>query len=82
MPLYQYSCPECEVVLEELRSIARADDPVECPICHGLCPRETLPSFSIGSGQVAAPALREQIAISAQNSCGPACGCHGPRRSR
>jgi putative FmdB family regulatory protein len=39
MPLYVYSCDECEIELEELRSAFQADDPVECPICHGLCVR-------------------------------------------
>jgi putative FmdB family regulatory protein len=40
MPLYVYGCPECEIELEELRPAWRADDPVECPVCHGLCTRE------------------------------------------
>ncbi len=39
MPLYVYECPECEIELEELRPAWRADEPVECPICHGLCVR-------------------------------------------
>lgn len=39
MPLYVYECPECEIELEELRPAWRADDPVECPVCHGLCLR-------------------------------------------
>lgn len=41
MPLYVYECPECEIELEELRPVWRADDPVECPVCHGLCLRVT-----------------------------------------
>ncbi|MGQ9482562.1 FmdB family zinc ribbon protein [Chloroflexus sp.] len=39
MPLYVYECPECEIELEERRPAWQADDPVECPICHGLCVR-------------------------------------------
>lgn len=48
MPLYVYSCPECEIELEELRPAARSDEPVECPVCHGLCLRE-VSNFSFRS---------------------------------
>lgn len=37
MPLYVYGYPECVIELEELDPAWRADDPVECPVCHGLC---------------------------------------------
>jgi putative FmdB family regulatory protein len=40
MPLYVYSCGECEIELEERRPAWRAEEPVECPICHRLCTRE------------------------------------------
>jgi putative FmdB family regulatory protein len=48
MPLYAYTCPECEIEIEELRPAARADDPVVCPVCHGLCTRD-ISSFSFRS---------------------------------
>jgi putative FmdB family regulatory protein len=41
VPLYAYSCPECEIVLEEIRPLGMADwPPVECPVCHGFCEQE------------------------------------------
>jgi putative FmdB family regulatory protein len=54
MPLYVYTCPECEVELEELRPAWRADDPLECPVGHGLCVRE-FRSFSVRSRAAEAP---------------------------
>jgi len=45
MPLYEYSCDECEAVVEEFRSIANRDDPVVCPVCGGETRR------GVGGGQ-------------------------------
>ncbi|KAB8145632.1 zinc ribbon domain-containing protein [Chloroflexia bacterium SDU3-3] len=49
MPYYVYSCPECEIELEERRPMELADMPTVCPICHGFCVRE-VSRFSIGAG--------------------------------
>ena len=41
MPLYVYSCPSCDVYVEELRPVGMIDwPPVECPVCKGLCAQE------------------------------------------
>jgi len=63
MPLYVYDCPECEIELEELRPAWRADDPVECPVCHGLCTR-ALSMFSTRSRSPQSPiyASPQQVA--------------------
>jgi putative FmdB family regulatory protein len=78
MPLYVYSCPECEIELEERRSTLQMDDPVECPVCHGLCIRD-MSHFSVRSRNVSAPiyATPQQVAQAAH---GPNCGCCRPRR--
>jgi len=39
MPLYVYTCPECELDIEELRPMAQADAPMWCPICGSECGR-------------------------------------------
>jgi putative FmdB family regulatory protein len=78
MPLYAYTCPECEIEIEELRPAARADDPVECPVCHGLCTRD-ISSFSFRSRSAPTPvyASPQQVARALH---GPGCPCCTPRR--
>ena len=78
MPLYVYDCPECAIELEELRPAWQADDPVECPVCHGLCIR-TFSSFSTRSQNQQAPiyASPQQVARAAHGSD---CSCCRPRR--
>lgn len=78
MPLYTYTCPECEIEIEELRPSWRADEPVECPVCHGLCVRD-LSSFSIRSRNAPKPvyASPEQVRRALH---GPGCPCCIPRR--
>ncbi|MCW5732946.1 MAG: hypothetical protein KIS73_02410 [Enhydrobacter sp.] len=39
MPLYSFTCTECFIELEELRSISEADAPLACPVCAGKCER-------------------------------------------
>ncbi len=34
MPIYVYSCPACEIEIEELRPMRDADLPFVCPVCH------------------------------------------------
>jgi putative FmdB family regulatory protein len=78
MPLYIYGCPECEIEIEELRPAERADDNVECPICHGLCLRE-LSRFSAHVNSPSPPiyAAPQQVARAVHL---PDCACCTPRR--
>lgn len=78
MPLYIYSCPDCEIMLEERRPIHRADEPVVCPICHWFCVRE-LTSFSTRTSAEPEPiyAGPQQVARALH---GPDCDCCRPRR--
>ncbi|MCW5876968.1 MAG: zinc ribbon domain-containing protein [Anaerolineales bacterium] len=39
MPLYTFTCTDCSIELEELRSISQADTPLACPVCEGDCQR-------------------------------------------
>lgn len=79
MPLYVYSCPECEIELEELRPAWQSDEPVECPICHGFCIRE-ISTFNTRSRSAAAPvyATPQHVARAAHGS---RCSCCRPLRS-
>ncbi len=82
MPLYVYSCPDCDLELEERRAAAQADwPPVECPVCHGVCTR-TISLFSVHSrSQVADPGITARIGLHDPPAAhGPACACCRPRR--
>jgi putative FmdB family regulatory protein len=39
MPIYVYTCSECELEIEELRPMAQADAPMWCPACGAECGR-------------------------------------------
>lgn len=81
MPLYVYGCPECEIELEERRPAWRADDPVECPVCHGLCTRELSRFHAHIQNPEALPLASPPLAAHAAHS--PACDCcHPSRRAR
>ncbi len=76
MPLYVYECPECEIELEERRPAWQADDPVEYPICHGLCVR-TVSTVHVRRSPSPVYATPEQVARVAH---GVDCVCCRPRR--
>jgi len=46
MPLYEYTCPDCEIVFDVLRSASQADAPIACPRCTGLEARRKLSRFA------------------------------------
>lgn len=33
MPLYEYHCVDCDELFESIRSVARRDEEVACPVC-------------------------------------------------
>ena len=43
MPIFEYSCGQCNSVSDEIREIARRDDPFSCPYCGTVCQRITVP---------------------------------------
>ena len=46
MPIYEYSCEECENEFEEL--VFRRDEPVECPECGSDQAKRLLSGFAVG----------------------------------
>ena len=46
MLLYEYCCPDCEMVFDALRSMSKADAPVACPQCSGMEARRLLSRFA------------------------------------
>ena len=84
MPLYVYSCPTCDVVLDELRPMELADwPPVECPVCHGLCEREVSRVTILSTGaRAAVEALADGVAgVPEFAEHGPDCSCCARIRS-
>lgn len=39
MPLYEFECPKCNRIMEQLLSRAEADKPVKCPVCRNYMKR-------------------------------------------
>lgn len=46
MPMYEYICTDCECRFDKLRGFSQADDPVECPHCHGSKAKRALSLFA------------------------------------
>ncbi len=67
MPLYEYTCRECDAVFEARRPMAEADAPVTCPSGHARAVRR-LSVFATTGRAASGPA--------AGAPCGPACACH------
>ena len=34
MPIYEYSCPDCQLTFDTLRPMADANAPIPCPTCE------------------------------------------------
>jgi putative FmdB family regulatory protein len=78
MPLYVYACPTCELEVEELRPISRADDPASCPVCHDTLSR-AVTTFSLG-GRSAAPGKGEGATALTAPRHAAGCACCAPRQ--
>jgi putative FmdB family regulatory protein len=71
MPIYEYSCADCERTFEKMRPMSRADDAVDCPQCGGSHTQRGLSlfaAFSRGNGE-------SSHAVSGSGGCGN-CGSH------
>lgn len=50
MPIYEYTCQDCQFRFDARRSIADADMPIACPKCGGMYPRRALSRFMVMGG--------------------------------
>lgn len=39
MPIYEYSCPPCQILFERMRPMDAFDEPADCPDCGIPSPR-------------------------------------------
>jgi putative FmdB family regulatory protein len=67
MPLYEYTCRQCEHAFEAL---VFGNDEVECPECHG---RQLEKKWSVPARPTAGPAPLPTACNSDGPPCGPAC---------
>ena len=54
MPIYEFECPDCDVLFEERLSLAQLDEVVvECPICYAPRVKKVIsaPTFLISRGR-------------------------------
>lgn len=51
MPIYEYRCPSCNSVFEQLRPMSKASDPVPCPDCQTASPRMISRLARVSSGE-------------------------------
>lgn len=67
MPIYEYTCQDCERVFETLRLMSQADAPIPCAACGGTQTRRKISLFYAESGGRAVA-----------GASGPSCGsCAG-----
>ena len=59
MPIYEYRCAACGAEFESIRSVARADDPINCKVCGGPASRQ-ISNFSFKSDTFTSPKLRNR----------------------
>ncbi len=69
MPLYEYSCQDCESQAELL---VHGSQPPECPVCGSSKLTKLLSVVAAPSRETAAGSLPAPPG----GSCGASCGCH------
>ena len=75
MPRYEYRCQTCDDTFEVRRSMAAADDGVECPEGHTEV-RRLLSVFAMtGASGGGAPAPSAMPSGPPRGGCGGACAC-------
>jgi putative FmdB family regulatory protein len=84
MPVYEYYCSDCHNKFETLRSMAAANDPVECSSCGATKHvNRTISTFARTRGSAADAWNSGESGGSASmpdfgsgGCCGGGCGCH------
>ncbi len=59
MPIYEYICTVCGAQFEAIRTVSRADDPINCKLCGAPASRQ-ISNFSFKSNTFTSPKLRNR----------------------
>ncbi len=46
MPIYEYTCPDCDITFELMKPFSEADKDASCPRCHNQARRIMSPCVS------------------------------------
>ena len=55
MPIYEYTCPDCDITFELMKPFSEADKDASCPRCHKQARRIMSPCVCLsrnGSGEM------------------------------
>ncbi|HLY64773.1 MAG TPA: zinc ribbon domain-containing protein, partial [Chloroflexota bacterium] len=83
MPVYEYYCSDCRTKFETLRTMAAADEPVECASCGATKHvNRTISTFarigsieSAGGTESGGLASMPSMSMGGGGCCGGSCGC-------
>ena len=67
MPIYEYRCTACGIVFESIRTVSRADDPINCKTCGAPASRQ-ISNFSFKSDTFTSPKLRNRPGATFRNA--------------
>ena len=82
MPIYVYTCPECELEEEQIHPVGQAPETLSCPLCGGYFYRNVLLFHVGGQAQIAPPASAPRMDAVWALDHGPDCLCCRPRPRR
>jgi putative FmdB family regulatory protein len=68
MPLYEYVCSDCDIRFDQLRRVARMDEPASCPQGHADS-RRVLSMFAA----LTKDGIGEGVAMGGGGGCGGGC---------
>jgi putative FmdB family regulatory protein len=78
MPLYEYYCADCETKFDTLRTMSKADSPIQCKNCESMHTSRSISlfsAFSKGEGSTSHAVAGGGCGGCAGGSCG-SCGVH------
>ncbi|MBU37710.1 MAG: FmdB family transcriptional regulator [Anaerolineaceae bacterium] len=78
--MYEYCCSNCRTRFDQLRTMANADEPIDCPDCSGHDATRVLSNFFSSSATHGASTANMMAGNGTGGGCcgGMCCGGHSP----